>query len=375
MYPLNCSILSHHQPLPDDVTPTILPPVSSISFDPWGDFLASAHSDNSLHILRLPFSRYKSASKQISTSSPIVEGGGTKKSELASRPVWSMSRKMIAFQHTIYALTPNMKSAKRIVPVCNDFHLAANATFFAQDRFVLYSSRDELCMETIDANFIQDGDNNDDLGLSPKHVQEPDIFHHYKLGHTPVSIAAINELPSNLLACCCTDKSLKVLDAIHGKELWSRPNAAGDTKSHAIAFPPASENIPLSPDSFNLLVAASTDNGGLCSLWDLRTGRTCSTYRGHTNRTERCMVSFSPCTKYIGVGSEGSCGSAALYDLRMGGKGPTQPKARLGKTNDSSNKSVFRDDTVTDVQFNPLYPQLVTSSLSGRLRWYTESTR
>lgn len=180
------------------------------------------------------------------------------------------------------------------------------------------------------------------------------------------SVAAVNYVRSQLIAAACSDKSLHVLDAATGLEMWTVPNAAGGRAAHSIAFPNvSSSNAQLPPESFNLLVAASTDGGGLLSLWDLRSGTIARTFRGHTNRTERCMPTFSPCMRYVAVGSEGNCGAAAIYDLK-GGHGPA---VRLGKT---SSGAVHKDGPVTDVQFNPLYPQIATASLSGNLRFYTE---
>eukprot|EP00957_Ditylum_brightwellii_P192626 14665791-Ditylum_brightwellii.AAC.1 len=136
------------------------------------------------------------------------------------------------------------------------------------------------------------------------------------------------------------------------------------------------DSTSLPPESYNILSAASTDGGGLLSLWDIRCKTLAGAFRGHTNRTEKCCrTSFSPCMRYVTVGSEGNCGSAVLYDLRGAGgggggdrKGPIV--ARLGR---SMSGCVFKDGTVTDVQFNPLYPQIATASLDGRIRFYTEN--
>ena len=144
-----------------------------------------------------------------------------------------------------------------------------------------------------------------------------------------------------------------------------KKDCEGSRAAHSIAFPQPSPNVPLSSNNYDLLVAASTDNGGLLTLFDIRCGDIVKRFSGHVNRRDICM-SFSPCVRYVSVGSEGYYSTGTLYDLR-GGNIPMTTK--LGRSNQNT---VFRDGTTTDCQFNPIYPQLVTGSQSGKLRWYTE---
>ena len=55
------------------------------------------------------------------------------------------------------------------------------------------------------------------------------------------------------------------------------------------------------------------------------------------------------------------------FMIIRGGNIPIPTK--LGRSNQNT---VFRDGTTLDCQLNPIYPQLVTGSQSGKLRWYTE---
>ena len=131
-----------------------------------------------------------------------------------------------------------------------------------------------------------------------------------------------------------------------------------------VALPNVSSNVGLPMEAYNLVAAASVDNGGLISLWDIRAACPAATFRGHTNRREGCQLCFSPCMRYLSVGSE-DAGGAAIFDLRGGGG--EKPKARVLEGRN------VRDGVVTDVQFNPLFPQIAVGSLGGGVKFYCES--
>jgi WD40 repeat protein len=368
LYPIEGNIIDSHQSQHDDnASQCLFPPVASMSFDSLGEFLATAHKDNSLHILRLPFSKYGAASKQVSTSHPyaICETTGAAPFYVP-RPSWSYCRRYIALQNKILSLSEGFKSLSISMDLGAD---STNGCFYYKDLFTIYSQGSRVFMQRSD---ISEKDHTNEKTNKIKYSNDTTVNHkrrHEVIFHSGkrswqriTSIAANNELETNIIGTACSDKSLRIIDAARGEELWSKGNAAGARPAHFIAFPPASSNIPISPDSFNLLLAASTDNGGLCSLWDLRTGKSVRCFSSHVNRTERCFGSFSPCMRYIGIGSEGNSANAFLYDMRATGK-----VIKIGR---SSEHSRFCDNTITDIQFNPLWPQLVTGSLSGRLRWY-----
>jgi WD40 repeat protein len=71
-------------------------------------------------------------------------------------------------------------------------------------------------------------------------------------------------------------------------------------------------------------------------------------------RREQISCAFSPCLKYIGVGSEDR--QARIYDLVAG-----KEAVKLG----------LHKDVVTSVEFNPMISQLVTSSVDGSVRFYS----
>ena len=370
-YPIDCSILDSHQNQHDDAeNPCLLPPLATVSFDGFGEYLAASSVDKSLHVFRLPMSKHGAASKQILQSYPSAESGRKSPSPPSScRPSWSKSRarKMIAYDHKVYSLSSSMKSMHVL---CDLGEKATNACFCAKDKIIVHTLRCNLSLMRFPLDSLPSKENQHFTGEDIRSMSGT-IHHNFSFepAQRITSVAAVNGVETNIIAVTCSDKSLHVID-INGKELWSQSHAAGERAAHSIAFPRVTDNIPLSPDSFNLLVAASTDEGGLLNLWDLRCGEMVKSFQGHANRKDHCMASFSPCMRYIGVGGEGNCGSATLFDIRGRNNNPIQ--TNLGRRDRDGNLP-FRDDSILDVQFHPLYPQLVTASLSGRLRWYTES--
>lgn len=365
-YPIDAYIIDSHQEQHDDTeNPCLLPPLAAISFDSFGKFLAASTVDKGLHILKLPMSKYGAGSKQVMQSHPSVEG--RRAPPLSScRPSWSISpgtRKMIAYDNRVYSLSATMKSMQ---VTCDLGENTTNACFCFKDRILIHTDNNKLFLKQSPYSSL------DTTHSSKSNEKKDDTFHHmllFEKAQRITSVASVNAMETHVIAVSCSDKSLSVVDIETGSNLWSQNYAAGARQANYITFPQVSDNIPLSSDNFNLLLATSSDEGGLANLWDLRCGELIKTFQGHTNRRDQCLGSFSPCMRYIGVGGEGNCASATLYDIRGKGKSPAIPQSNFGKNKEGM---PFRDDSILDIQFHPLYPQLVTSSLSGRLRWYRE---
>ncbi len=107
-------------------------------------------------------------------------------------------------------------------------------------------------------------------------------------------------------------------------------------------------------EAYELFATASQDN--TAKLWDVRTSKCVRTFSGHRNSQVATNVAFSPCLRYLASGSEDK--AAYLYDMRMG----TVLHRIRG----------VHGDAVMDVAFNPLFPQLVTACLDGRIHFYSD---
>ena len=107
-------------------------------------------------------------------------------------------------------------------------------------------------------------------------------------------------------------------------------------------------------EAYELFATASQDS--TAKLWDVRSCRCVRTFTGHKSGQIASNIAFSPCMRYLASGSEDK--SAFLYDLRMG----TVLHRIRG----------VHGDAVMDVAFNPLYPQLATACLDGRVHFYAD---
>ncbi len=113
-------------------------------------------------------------------------------------------------------------------------------------------------------------------------------------------------------------------------------------------------------DQYNFFVTASIDNSVL--VWDIRTQAPSHSYSSHFNRKDTCGVSISPCLKFLAVASEDR--SVHLLDLRM--------MADHDQSIPVISRLVGHGDVVSDVSFNPLYPQLATACHDGRIRFFAD---
>ena len=102
---------------------------------------------------------------------------------------------------------------------------------------------------------------------------------------------------------------------------------------------------------------ATTAPDGCCRLWDLRQAQPVRSLEMHVNRQIAVGCDFSPCLRYLAVGSEDK--SAYVYDLRTG-----RVVERLKG----------HGDAVVDVAYHPLHPQLATAGLDGVVRFYSEGS-
>lgn len=362
-YPVKCGLLTSHQPQHDELSSlepsALLPPIASIAFDTTSSFIATSHHDYSLNIFKVPFAKHGPPSKQIAHE--IIIPSDKHPVRLPMAPTFSLRHHLIAYHNSIYNIDISQKSkmSNSSVPLLKLPGLASNAQFFYKDKFVLFSDNGRLC-----CNHIH-------LAEAPS----VSLRSNFKLSHKPAlswsfagsitAVTSINSSLSEVVAVASNDRNIRILDAESGSVSWCRKDQRGQKSVHSIAFPnPVASNL-LPPETFNLLAGASTSDGGMISLYDLRTAELISSLRGHLNRKERCGISFSPCMRYISSGSE-AAGGAALYDLRK----PDVMLTKIGARN--AKGQPLLDGTITSVAFNPLYPQVATGSLGGRLRFFTE---
>ena len=107
-----------------------------------------------------------------------------------------------------------------------------------------------------------------------------------------------------------------------------------------------------------MFATAAMDN--IITLWDLRQSSPICRYSDHSNRRESVRCEFSPCLKFLSTGSEDN--SCYIYDIRRSSGKDVIKISNVGR------------DCVTAVAFHPQQPQMCTSSLDGKIKFYFDST-
>ena len=128
-------------------------------------------------------------------------------------------------------------------------------------------------------------------------------------------------------------------------------SAKHDTAVHHISIPQPSAHVQLPVAAYNIFATAAKDNCVL--LWDLRQPTAVARLSTHVNRREAVECAISPCLQYLAVGSEDF--KARVYDMVAGKELMKLPTSK---------------DVVSSVAWNPLTPQLATSSFDGVVRFH-----
>jgi len=196
---------------------------------------------------------------------------------------------------------------------------------------------------------------------APTHdaTRAAELRHSYRLqtrwplsrAHHITCFAAANSFLSPLALIAGSDRSIEVVDLGTGQRVLEledaheRPvqllrlhegSAAGDTPTAG----------------HDLFLSAALD--GAVKLWDLRSASCVRRLGAHVNRVHPIGAALSPCLRYVATGSEDR--SAYLYDARSGGL----------------IERLRHSESVVDVAFSPLYPQLATCALDGSVRFYAD---
>ncbi|XP_078000774.1 WD repeat-containing protein 27-like [Glandiceps talaboti] len=165
------------------------------------------------------------------------------------------------------------------------------------------------------------------------------------------ALSSVNGFHSYIILCAGSNKSMEVFDMNTAQSVRILPDVH-TRPVHTICQNEGSTYVSHPANAYDLFLTAAATDG--IKLWDLRTNRCVRRYDGHMNRVHSCGLAFSPCAKYIATGSEDR--TAYIFDIRAG----TYVHRFTGHT-----------DVVSDVLFHPLYPELVTASMDGKIRLYS----
>jgi WD40 repeat protein len=172
---------------------------------------------------------------------------------------------------------------------------------------------------------------------------------------------------SPMVISAASDRSLSLLDAAVGAFVRTVPDAH-DRPIHTVRLPQLHASAAtVTRGELETFVTAATD--GVLTLWDVRRrmAAVASLQGHHVNRRERVGLAFSPCRRWLAVGSEDH--AAYIYDLRCMGHGPVAVYSTRVMHSDGSERPVHAD-VVSAVAWHPSRPQLLTASFDGTVRMW-----
>jgi len=218
--------------------------------------------------------------------------------------------------------------------------------FYYNDQFILLSHGNSLCLY----KYYIDENKNDLKRYKSNNRYKLVKDLQIKEIQNITTFSAINSFYSYIVLCACSNRDLVIFDMntcqeIHKiKDVHTRP-------IHSLCQNQGSSFVSQPSEAYDLfLTSAPTD---AVKLWDLRVARCVRRYEGHANRVHKVGLAYSPCSKYIAVGSEDR--STYIYDIR---------------SSSYLHRLTGQTEVVTSLAFHPQKPLLATGSLSGMIKTY-----
>ncbi|KAM8788016.1 WD repeat-containing protein 27 [Rhynchonycteris naso] len=220
------------------------------------------------------------------------------------------------------------------------------AQFYYIDSFILLSSGPELQLLRYHIDACRD-----EIKRYRRRSHCAPIFRLCSTGAAEItSLSAANEFYSYLVLTAGRNRTLEVFDLNAGCSA-AVIEGAHSRPVHQICQNKGSSFTTQQAHVYNLFATTAIGDG--IRLWDLRTLRCERRFEGHPSRCYPCGIAFSPCGRFVASGAEDR--HAYVYEM-----GSSTFSYRLsGHT-----------DTVTAVAFSPSEPQLVTTTLDGRLQLF-----
>jgi WD40 repeat protein len=234
------------------------------------------------------------------------------------------------------------------VPVRPALGEIVGARFFLNDKFILVASGGTVRL----VKYHVDATPRDDIQHYKTTTRYKSVARLDVRGVAVTALDCLNDERGHLALSASSEKCVEVFDL----SVLKRVRSFSDAHAGAVHTIRCHHPSPFSSHaaaSYDLFLSSGLD--GDVKLWDLRAPKSVNTFSGHANRVMSVGCDFSPDLRYIATGSEDN--KAYVYDIRTAGFAATLRGHR---------------DTVVDVKWHPLHPQLVSGSLDGRIRFFSD---
>jgi WD40 repeat protein len=343
-YPLGCGALDQRQ----RELAMHAAPVMRVSYSSDAHRVATAAADNSVGVARMPA---KEGSKMMGHNAHVHSVGWAHSSELlvsasddGSARLWEVGR-----ADALMVIDRQASSA----PAHRDSNPPLSSSlkevsFFYLDKFILLAAANRLML----FKYKLDDTAGDDIKRLKKQHKFKLVSSSEMRAKEVTCFSCHNSFHSNMVVAAGSSRSVEVWDHATAQRVLEIPDAH-ERPIGRLVLNYGSTAVSLAESAYNQFVTTAPD--GMLKLWDIRTGRCSACFTAHVHRTNVVIgASFSPCQRYIGVGSEDR--AAYIMDVRRGGV---------------AYRIAGHNDVVSDVCFSPIHPQLVTACFDGKLRFFS----
>ncbi|KAJ1555192.1 WD repeat-containing protein 27 [Nowakowskiella sp. JEL0078] len=318
-------------------------PVHCVKYNSSGKFFASASGDRTIRYQVGPLSfRSKDSTKVVKTfighNSAVFDlYWGFQMDGVAK--LWATGR-----SHPLLTFTGKSRN-KNVLIGQNDIGCISSAILCSKDRFIISCKKNEIRLHTYEIETLET-----DLIKPQLNNNTHKIVRSFTVDAIKVTVvASLNSFCSPLILTGSSDKGLQIWDTESGKILRNL-KFVHSKPVHHIALPDFQHVPPTFENMF-----ATVAIGDCIKLFDIRTVSPVLVLCSHLNKQVRISCSLSPCGKFIATGSEDN--QSYFYDIRKG-----QVAMKLDG----------HSDTVSTVSFNQTQNELVTGSLDGNIRVFSD---
>jgi WD40 repeat protein len=299
--------------------------VTSLGFDAAGAFLVSSSGDTTISMLKLPVVKHLGAAYVARGHKSMVNGVDVSLS-LQNPLVLSAS-----FDGFIGLWRPTKRDTPYIL---HDAGKEVKTVRFGyMDKFASFSCGNSVSIGTFSVD-----DGGGDLDRKRNHSKFS-VVHTIVTGSQQVTdYDWINSFLSTIIVWCGSNKQIGVRDIAAERDVRVIDDAHS-RPIHSLELLRSSRYANVGTEALHLFASASMDK--TVRVWDIRQSSPVRQLSQHVNSSVRVGMSFSPCGKFLVVGSEDR--SAYVYSLSDG----------------SVLSKLPAPDVVTSVRFHPLECSLV----------------